>query len=539
MILKVTNCSGGIGIGSVVLLTDYTKVETHVLEDVSAEKDRFLSAVEKAKEELINLMEKLKDELESDKLAIFEAQISILEDPELINDVLTNIEENKVSAENALKDTIEKYVNIFKTSNNPYLQERVLDLFDIQKNVLNTLNINSSNNIEIDNNSVLAANDILPSDLARINRKLIEGIIIGNNSAVSHTAILAKSMGIPVVFGVGNVNDLLKRGDLVILDCLEGNIYINPDEETILKYKQKKQQLELERLELEKYKKVIIFNRNNKRIKIGAILNHPVEIDAIVEKEPDEIGLFRTEFLFMNQNNWPSEDEQFNEIKKIIQKMNGKPVTIRTFDIGGDKTVPFIKIDKEENPFLGLRGARLYRKYKEEFKTHIKAILRASAYGNIRILVPMITTADEVREIKKVIEEVKKELEYKGLSFSSNIEFGIMVEVPACALTIEQFKDEVDFFSVGTNDLTQYVLAVDRTNNNVSYLYDKYPISLEKLIRYIIEEAHKIGKWVGICGEIASDENIARKLLDIGVDELAVRPDKILSVKKTLAENLN
>lgn len=362
------------------------------------------------------------------------------------------------------------------------------------------------------------------------------GFVTDMGGITSHTAILAEALGIPAIVGLKDITERVKQGDSLIVDGETGKVFINPNENTIDLFKHKKKALEAEKRELEKVKFNEAITKGGKRIEVAANIGSPKDADVSLRSGAEGVGLFRTEFLFLNRNTPPTEDEQFKAYKEVLEKFNGKPVIIRTLDIGGDKQIPYLNLEHEINPFLGVRAIRLCLTRKDLFKTQLRAILRASNYGKTRIMYPMIAVKEEIVEANNVLKEVKNELEKEKLPFDSNIEVGIMVEIPSAALNAEALADYVDFFSIGTNDLTQYTFAADRTNDNLSYLYQPLNPALLKLIKMTVDASHEKGKWTGVCGELAGDPEAIPILVNLGVDELSMSPQKIPYAKKIIME---
>lgn len=365
-------------------------------------------------------------------------------------------------------------------------------------------------------------------------KEIVLGIATNLGGKTSHTAIIARALEIPAVLGLGDITSKVKEGDLLIIDGENGTVVVNPDEETLKSYEEKMKKNNEEKTELLQYKYTKITNKNGKQIEIAANIGRIEEVDLALKYGADGIGLFRTEFLYMDKKFLPTEDEQFETYKYVLEKMDGKPVIIRTLDVGGDKQIPYLNLEKEQNPFLGLRAIRLCLNRIDLFKTQLRALLRASVYGNLRIMFPMISGLEELKEVKKILKEVEEELSFKGIKYSKEYKLGIMIEVPSAAIISDLLAKEVDFFSIGTNDLIQYTLAVDRMNQNVSHLYQALHPAIIRLIQIVIDNAHNEGIWVGMCGEMASDINIAKKLLEMGLDEFSVSPSNILKLRKTL-----
>jgi phosphotransferase system enzyme I (PtsI) len=420
---------------------------------------------------------------------------------------------------------------------NEYFKQRAKDIRDVSNRLLrHILNKPIPDLSSLPSSSIIVAKDLTPSDTASIDRDNVLGFVTDMGGITSHTAILAEALGIPAIVGLKDITERVKQGDSLIIDGETGKVFINPNENTIDFFKHKKEALEAEKRELEKVKFDEAITKGGKRIEVAANIGSSKDADVSLRSGAEGVGLFRTEFLFLNRNTPPTEDEQFKAYKEVLEKFNGKPVIIRTLDIGGDKQIPYLNLEHELNPFLGVRAIRLCLTRKDLFKTQLRAILRASNYGKTRIMYPMIAVKEEIVEANNVLKEVKNELEKEKLPFDSNIEVGIMVEIPSAALNAEALADYVDFFSIGTNDLTQYTFAADRTNDNLSYLYQPLNPALLKLIKMTVDASHEKGKWTGVCGELAGDPEAIPILVNLGVDELSMSPQKIPYAKKIIME---
>ncbi|WP_026486498.1 phosphoenolpyruvate--protein phosphotransferase [Caldanaerobius polysaccharolyticus] len=534
--LKGIAASGGIAIGKAFIYQkSEAKVQRRTVQNIAAEQKRLDDAIDAAKRQLKAIYEKVKSELGEDKAEIFETHMFILDDPELIGGTKEKMQKENVNAEYALMSTAEKLAEIFKHMGNQYMAERATDILDASKRVINILEGNSNLSLsDIENPCIIVARDLAPSDTAKLDREKISGIVTETGGRTSHSAIIARSLGIPAVLGIDNATSYIKSGDLLIVDGYKGTVHINPDENLLKTYEaERKKDIEDKRLLL-RYKDVESITADGKKVEINANVGGIEDVEEILKFGPDGIGLYRTEFLYMAKDELPSEEEQLAAYKSIVEKMKGKPVIIRTLDIGGDKDLPALGITKELNPFMGYRAIRLCLDRKDVFKTQLRALLRASAYGNLKIMFPMIANVQEVIRAKEILEECKVELARQGIEFNKNLKIGIMIEVPSAALISDILAKEVDFFSIGTNDLMQYTLAVDRMNQKVSYLYDFFDPAVLRLIKMTIDSAHKANKTVGMCGEMAGFVPLIPVLLGMGLDEFSMSPSSIISVRKLI-----
>lgn len=534
--LKGIAASDGIAIGEAfVYKKAEIKAEKHIVADPIREEQRFDDALDTARKQLEDIYEQVKSEMGDDKAEIFETHLFILNDPEFLGSVRHKIQKEKLNAEYALMSSAEELAEIFKNMGNEYMSQRADDILDVSKRVLSILTGNKNFSLsEISNQCIIVAHDLAPSDTAQLNRKKVSGIITETGGRTSHSAIIARSMEIPAVLGVDSATSYIKNGDFLIVDGYEGIVHINPEEAILKKYEAKREKdLENKRLLL-RYRDVESITSDGKKVEINANAGGIEDIEQILKFGPDGIGLYRTEFLYMAEDKLPTEEEQFRVYKTVLEKMDGKPVIIRTLDIGGDKNLPALNIDAEVNPFLGYRAIRLCLDRIDIFKTQLRALLRASAYGNLKVMFPMITNIQELRKAKDILEECKAELKNEGLKFDENLEVGIMIEVPSAALISDILAKEADFFSIGTNDLMQYTLAVDRMNQKVSYLYDFFDPAVLRLIKITIDNAHKMRKHVGMCGEMAGHLPLVPVLLGMGLDEFSMNPSSIIGVRRLI-----
>ncbi|WPX08984.1 phosphoenolpyruvate--protein phosphotransferase [Anaerocellum danielii] len=530
--------SEGIGIGKAVIVKKENSIERYNISNTEKEIERFIEAIDKAKKEISEIKKHAEQNLGSDKAMIFDAHLLILNDPEFVKMVKEKIQQG-TNAEWAVNETAKFYESLLLGLDDEYMRERANDIKDVSERLIRILNGESDSEAGLKNlaeGSIIVAEDLTPSETAQMDKTKVAGFVTQQGGRTSHTAIIARTYEIPAVVGVKGVLGKIKDGDIVIVDGYQGIVLINPDKQILEEYEKRMKEEKQKKEELKRFAVTEVKTKDGRKVKVYANIAFPDEAEIAIKNGAEGIGLFRTEFLFMNRSSPPSEDEQFAAYKAVLEKMEGKPVIIRTLDVGGDKSIPYLNIENELNPFLGCRAIRLCLGHRELFKTQLKALLRASVYGNLKIMFPMITTAYELKEAKSILQEAKEELKKQGIEFSDKIEVGIMIETPAAALVSDILADEVDFFSIGTNDLIQYTLAIDRTNEKVSYLYDPLNPAILRLIKMTVDNAHKKGKEVGVCGEIASDENIVPILIGFGVDELSVNPAKILSIKKKITE---
>ena len=536
--LKGIGVSKGIAIGKVYLyLPHKINVDINEKDDVpsSVKKEKFEIVKEQSKKEIQSIYERLVSSKASKEAGIFEAQVLFIDDPTINRRVEELIDEG-FSLPAAIEKAFKESAAAMEAIENEYFRERAKDIMDVANRLIHHVYGETIPNLSyLPESSVVIAKDLTPSDTASIDRDHIVGFATDLGGITSHTAILAESFGIPAVVGLKNITEQVVDGQSIIIDGENGEVIIDPDEETIKTYTNKIAQIEKEKKELESIKFLEVTTRSGKKIEVSANIGSPKDADVAIREGADGVGLFRTEFLFLNRDTAPTEEEQFEAYKTVLEKFGNKPVIIRTLDIGGDKQIPYLHLKPELNPFLGVRALRLCLIQTELFKTQLRAILRASAYGNALIMYPMVAVKEEIINANKILAEVKTELKDKNIPFDDNIKVGIMVEIPAAALNAEELVDYVDFFSIGTNDLTQYTFAADRTNENLSYLYQPLSPPVLKLIKMTVDASHKRGKWTGMCGELAGDLDAIPTLIDIGLDELSMSPQKIPYAKKLIS----
>jgi phosphotransferase system enzyme I (PtsI) len=534
--MKGTGASPGIALGkALVIENEPLVVEKKEIESTEKEKSRFLEALEKSKEQLKKVREKALKEMGQEKAAIFEAHLMILEDPELIQSTTKKIEDEGLNGEYAFKEITTQFVSIFEAMDNEYMKERAADIRDVSDRVLRNLMDQPIIDLSIlDEEVILIAHDLTPSDTATMNKEKVLGFLTNIGGRTSHTAIMARSLEIPAVVGLKDITEKVNTSDFIVLNGETGEVMINPDEEEIQKYKTMKEKYEHEKKELESLKDQPSITPDGRKVELAGNIGTPKDIDGLLKNDAEGVGLYRTEFIYMDRDSMPTEDEQFEAYKEVLESLNPKPIVIRTLDIGGDKELPYLHIDKEMNPFLGYRAIRLCLKEQEIFKTQLRALLRASIYGKLKIMFPMISSLEELLEAKKILNEVKKDLDKEGIEYSKDIEVGMMIEVPSAAIISDILAKHVDFFSIGTNDLIQYTTAVDRMNEKIHYLYNPFNPAVLRLIKMVIDNGHKEGIWVGMCGEMAGDKRMIPILLGMGLDEFSMSPISILPARKLI-----
>ncbi|QCI19190.1 phosphoenolpyruvate-protein phosphotransferase PtsI [Buchnera aphidicola] len=530
--------SPGIAFGEALLINEdkfFINKEKIASENILLEINKFFNARKKTSIQLKKIKNKIVKNIGKEKEDIFESHLMLLEDPELEKDIIFLIKEKLYSSDAAVFFVIEEQIKRLKIIKDNYLRNRAIDVKDIGNRLIkNLLEIEYVDLHSVDKEVILISKEITPSETAQIDLKKVLGFITDLGGANSHSSILARALEIPAIVGTVNITKKVKSGDFIILDCINNEVLINPSNIIIEdKKKIKKSYLNKKKL-LNKFKNIKSITRDGKRIKIGANINNIDDIDLVKKNGAECIGLYRTEFLFMGRSSLPSEEEQMLAYKLAIEKMNGKSIIIRTMDIGGDKDIPYMNLPKEENPFLGWRAIRIGIDRKDILRTQLRAIFRASNFGKVRIMFPMIISLEEVMILKSEVEYIKLQLADEKKAFDPAIQLGIMIETPAAALISRFLAKEVDFFSIGTNDLTQYTLAVDRGNELISHLYNPLSLSVLKLIKKVVDSAHAEGKWISVCGELAGDVKAAKLLIGMGVDELSMSSPFIPKIKKMI-----
>ena len=528
---------GGVAIGKIALYkrNEITIKRIHV-DDTEGEVKRFETAKEKAVAQLQELYDKAMEDVGESNAMIFEIHQMMLEDLDYVESIVNIITTQEVNAEYAIGTTADNFAAMFQAMDDAYMQGRAADVKDVSERLLQVLSDNSTDAMKMDEPAIIAADDLVPSETVQLDKEKVLSFITMHGSANSHTAILARTMNIPAVISLGE--DLKKEydGKLAIVDGLEGKVYIEPDAKTMeaMQEKQRKDQEQKELLEQLKGKENI--TKSGQKVNLYANIGNLADVGAVLKNDAGGIGLFRSEFLYLESETYPTEEQQFSVYKTVAENMAGRKVIIRTLDIGADKQVDYFGLCKEENPAMGYRAIRICLTRPEIFKTQLRALYRASAFGQIAIMFPMIISVNEVRRIKEIIEEVKKELTEEGIAFREDVELGVMIETPAAVMVSRELAKEVDFFSVGTNDLTQYTLAIDRQNQQLDAFYDSHHPAVLEMIRMAAANAHAEGKWIGICGELAADLSLTETFLEMKIDELSVAPGMVLPLRKRIRE---
>ena len=527
--------STGVGIGPLYFFQRQTsEIPRYTVADTDAEWHRFKGAQTGAIEQLGDLAEKARAEAGDEAAMLFETHQMMVEDLDYEEAIEQRITEEKLNAEAAIADTAEQFAAMFEAMDDTYMQARAADVKDVSRRLLDILAGNVAGGIASDEPVVLAADDLAPSETVQLDKSKILGFITAGGSGSSHTAILARTMGIPAIVGVGGALKPEYAGRQVILDGATGNVVIDPDDMTLDKLmKKREEQLRLQRL-LETLKGQPNVTKDGKSIRIYCNIGSPEDVHAVQVNDGGGIGLFRSEFLYLNCEDYPTEDQQFQAYKQVLADMDGKEVIIRTLDIGADKQIGYFNLPQEENPAMGMRALRICLTRPEVFRTQLRALYRASAFGKLRIMFPMVTNVWEVREAKRLCEEVKRDLKQEGIPYGEDVEIGIMIETPAAVILSDRLAKEVDFFSVGTNDLTQYTLACDRQNNDLGRFFDPHHPAVLRMLKMVADNAHKNGIWVGICGELGADLTLTETFLAIGIDELSVSPRAVLPLRNAV-----
>lgn len=537
--LKGIGASVGIGIGNAVAIKDVElNIKKRTIDNCETELELFNKALEHTKQKSKSMAETLRKRVGNKEAEILDGHVLLMSDPMLIAEVETGIRTQMLNSEYVLEDVCERFAAIFESMDNELMQQRATDMRDIktrlQKAVLGLEDVDLS---ELEADSILIAKDLTPSMTAGLDPEKVAGIITQFGGTTSHSAILARALEIPAILSVAEILDKVSDKDLICMNGESGELYINPSQEIIEDFKKKQiEQIEFKKV-LETYKGKESVSKDGRKVEIAANIGKPGDVKKVLEYDADGIGLFRTEFLFMDRDSIPSEEEQFEAYKKVAVAMGDKPVIIRTLDIGGDKEIPYMNISKDENPFLGYRAIRLCLDRKDDiYRPQLRALLRASAFGNIEIMLPLITSIEEVYEAKKLIEEEKKNLDNQGIKYNKSVKIGVMIETAAATLIADILAKEVDFFSIGTNDLIQYTMSVDRGNDKVSYLYSVYNPAVLRAIKHVISEAKKAGIQVGMCGEAAANPKLIPLLLYWGLDEFSMSASYVLKSRKLVTD---
>lgn len=536
---KGTGASAGIGIGRAVIVEEKELViKRETVTDPAAEIQRFKGALEVSMKQTEALAEDLGKRVGEKEAEILKGHIMLLSDPMLVGEIETNIQNECMNAEYAIESVCTMYADMFASMGDELMQQRATDMRDIKTRMQKVLlGVASVDIAALPAGSVIVAKDLTPSMTAGINPANVTGIITELGGRTSHSAILARALEIPAVVALGGILEQVKDGDMAVLDGTEGTVLINPDDAVLAEYQNKRDAFLKEKKDLEQYIGKPSVTKDGVSVELVGNIGKPEDVDKVLQYDGEGVGLFRTEFLFMDRDSMPTEEEQFEAYRKVAVALDGKPVIIRTLDIGGDKEIPYMGLEKDENPFLGYRAVRFCLDRKEDvYCPQLRALLRASAYGNIKIMVPLVTCIEEYRQVKALVHEIMAELDREGIAYNKNIQLGIMVETAAASLIADIFAKEVDFFSIGTNDLTQYTMSVDRGNDKVSYLYSTFNPAVLRSIKRIITCAREAGIMVGMCGEAASDPMMIPLLLAFGLNEFSMSPSAILRARKMVTQ---
>lgn len=528
--------SNGVAIAKAYLLVDPDlSFDKKTINDVTAEQARVDDALKASSEDVTLIKSKAEKNLGASEAQVFEAHLMVLADPEMSGAIKQKIADEKVNAETAVKEVTDMYISMFEAmTDNEYMQERAADIRDVTKRIMShLLNVSLPNPALIDEEVVLVSKDLTPSDTAQLDRQFVKGILTDLGGRTAHASIMARTLEIPAVVGSDVATKEIAAGDLVIVDGLTGDVIADPDDDTLATYQKKADDYLAQRAEWAKLKDEQSVSADGKEFVVGANIGSPKDMAAVLDNGSEGIGLYRTEFLYMESDHLPTEDEQFEAYKAVVEKMGDKPVTVRTMDIGGDKHLSYWQLPEEENPFLGYRAIRISLDQTEIFRTQLRALLRASAFGNLWIMFPMIATLGEFRAAKKIYVEERTKLEESGVKVG-DIKLGIMIEIPAAAMLADKFAKEVDFFSIGTNDLIGYTMAADRGNDRVAYLYQPYNPSILRLINNVIAAAHNEGKFVAMCGEMAGDPIAVPVLMGMGLDEFSMSAPSVLQTRSLM-----
>ena len=537
--LKGIAASDGVAVAKAYLLVQPDlSFETVTVEDTSAEEARLDAALAASQDELSVIREKAVESLGEEAAAVFDAHLMVLADPEMTGQIKETIRAKQVNAEAALTEVTDMFIAIFEgMEDNPYMQERAADIRDVTKRVLaNLLGKKLPNPATINEESIVVAHDLTPSDTAQLNKKYVKAFVTNIGGRTSHSAIMARTLEIAAVLGTNNITELVKDGDVLAVSGITGEVVINPTEEQIAEFKAAGEAYAKQKAEWALLKDAQTVTADGKHFELAANIGTPKDVEGVNDNGAEAVGLYRTEFLYMDSQDFPTEDDQYEAYKAVLEGMNGKPVVVRTMDIGGDKELPYFDLPKEMNPFLGYRALRISisETGNQMFRTQLRALLRASVHGKLRIMFPMVALLTEFRTAKGILEEEKAKLVAEGVAVADDIEVGIMIEIPAAAMLADQFAKEVDFFSIGTNDLIQYTMAADRMNEQVSYLYQPYNPSILRLVDHVVKAAHAEGKWAGMCGEMAGDQTAVPLLVGIGLDEFSMSATSVLRTRSLM-----
>lgn len=537
--LKGIAASDGVAVAKAYLLVQpdlsFSKVN---VEDTAAEEARLDEALAKSTAELQQIRDKAAQSLGEAEAQVFDAHLMVLSDPEMIGQIKQNMADNKVNAEAALKEVTDMYIGMFEAmDDNAYMQERAADIKDVAKRILaHLLNVTLPNPSMINEEVVIVAHDLTPSDTAQLDRNFVKAFVTDIGGRTSHSAIMARSLEIPAIVGSKEITAKVNAGDILAVNGILGDVIINPTEDQAAEFIEAGKAYAEQKAEWGKLKDAQTVTADGKHFELAANIGTPKDLEGVHNNGAEAVGLYRTEFLYMDSPDFPTEDDQYEAYKAVLEGMAGKPVVVRTMDIGGDKELPYLKLPHEMNPFLGYRALRISLSELGDgmFRTQLRALLRASAHGNLRIMFPMVATLKEFRTAKKMYEEERQKLIDEGVTVSEDIQVGIMIEIPAAAVLADKFAKEVDFFSIGTNDLIQYTMAADRMNEQVSYLYQPYNPSILRLIKNVIDSAHAEGKWAGMCGEMAGDQTAVPLLVGMGLDEFSMSATSVLKTRSLM-----
>ncbi|HEC2172761.1 TPA: phosphoenolpyruvate--protein phosphotransferase [Staphylococcus delphini] len=537
-IIKGIAASDGVAIAKAYLLVEPDlSFSNEKTDNPEAEVQKFNEALNNSKIELTKIRNHAEEQLGADKAAIFDAHLLVLDDPELIQPIEEKIKNESASAPQALTEVTQNFITIFESMDNEYMKERAADIRDVAKRVLaHILGVELPNPSIIDESVIIVAHDLTPSDTAQLNKQYVQGFVTNIGGRTSHSAIMSRSLEIPAVVGTKSISESVQQGDMVIVDGLTGDVIVNPSDDEIKAYQHKRESFFAHREALKQLRDEPSKTLDGHEVELAANIGTPNDLEGVHNNGAEGIGLYRTEFLYMGRDNMPTEDEQFEAYKKVLESMEGKRVVVRTLDIGGDKELPYLNLPEEMNPFLGYRAIRLCLDQPEIFRPQLRALLRASAYGKLNIMFPMVATIQEFRDAKALLLEEKENLKREGVEVSDDIELGIMVEIPSTAALADVFAKEVDFFSIGTNDLIQYTMAADRMSERVSYLYQPYNPAILRLIKQVIDASHQEGKWTGMCGEMAGDETAIPLLIGLGLDEFSMSATSILKARRQIKD---
>ncbi|MCH5586451.1 phosphoenolpyruvate--protein phosphotransferase [Shimazuella sp. AN120528] len=539
--LKGIPVSPGVAISKALFLqnsTVNTEKKSITKEQIALEQKKLETALEKTEEQLTELHQQLLESVGEEQASIMSAHLVLLKDPAFIDEINNHIENDLIDVSSAVQMAADQFVQLFESLDDEYMRERATDIKDIANRLIsNILGKNDKQTIDTKEAFILVSDDLTPSETVTLPREQVEAIIVAKGGKTSHAAILARSLGIPAIMGVGDqLANEVKTGDNLIIDGSTGKIYINPESSLIHKYQEKQQEEKAEKEELAKLKDKKATTRDGNEIELVANIKGPQDAEEVLQQGGEGIGLFRSEFLFMDRTSLPSEEEQYEAYSQVVKKLGNRPVIIRTLDIGGDKHLPYLDLPEEMNPFLGWRAIRISLSRPELFQVQLRALLRASAHGKVRIMFPMISHLEQIQEVKRILEETKKQLTAENIAFDPEIEIGVMIEIPSACLIADELAKEVDFFSIGTNDLVQYTLAVDRMNEKITDLYDHFHPAVLRLIKMVIDASHRHNIWTGMCGEMAGDLQATEILLGLGLDEFSVSPTLLPRVKHQLLQ---